>query len=405
MRKFCALLLVATLFSTHVYAQEKKAVFIILDGIPAPAIEQTETPNLDLIVAEGDYAHAYVGGLKGGYSETPTISAVGYNSLLTGTWYNKHNVKDNNIDRPNYHYWTIFRHFKTAHPHKRTAVYSTWMDNRTKLIGENLMTTGYFQLDHHFDGFERDTVAFPYDSNSDRILAIDRKIADYAATDILEKAPDLTWVYLQYTDDMGHKYGDSKEMNEAIMEADRQVGQIWKSIQERRDRGEDWLVIITTDHGRAEGGFHHGGQSDEERTIWMISSHKFNAHFNNKPGIVDIFPTLAEYLDIPVPKSKAMELDGVSLLGTAYASNLAAELNGGQLNLSWDHYGEDGRGLVWITTTNQFKYGGSDQYFLIDEVSLQGGKAALDITGYTFENLKIVLEMPKGYINTWLRKQ
>src|SRR5690554_2981256 len=134
MRKFCAPLLVATLFNIHVHAQEKKAVFIILDGIPAPAIEKTETPNLDRIIAEGGYAHAYVGGLKGGYSETPTISAVGYNSLLTGTWYNKHNVKDNNIERPNYHYWTIFRHFKTTYPHKTTAVYSTWMDNRTKLI-------------------------------------------------------------------------------------------------------------------------------------------------------------------------------------------------------------------------------------------------------------------------------
>ena len=405
MRKFCAPLLVATLFNIHVHAQEKKAVFIILDGIPAPAIEKTETPNLDRIIAEGGYAHAYVGGLKGGYSETPTISAVGYNSLLTGTWYNKHNVKDNNIERPNYHYWTIFRHFKTTYPHKTTAVYSTWMDNRTKLIGENLEATGYFQTDYHFDGFERDVVAYLPDDKSQYILAIDRKIAGYAAREILEKAPDLTWIYLQYTDDMGHKYGDSKEMEEAIMEADRQVGQIWESIQTRRDRGEDWLVIITTDHGRAEGGFHHGGQSDEERTIWMVSNHKFNAHFDNNPGIVDIFPTLVEYMDIPVPKSRAMELDGVSLLGKAYASNLSAKLNESQLNLSWDHYGEAGSALVWITPTNQFKYGRFDQYFLVGEVSLQDGKAILDITGYTFENLKIVMEMPKGYINTWLRKQ
>ena len=61
------------------------------------------------------------------------------------------------------------------------------------------------------------------------------------------------------------------------------------------------------------------------------------ANFENKPDIVDIFPALAEYMDIPVPKSRAMELDGVSLTGKAYASNLSVKLNEGQLNLGWDH--------------------------------------------------------------------
>ncbi|UKJ07772.1 hypothetical protein [Solitalea lacus] len=51
-------------------------------------------------------------GEKGGYSETPTISAVGYNSLLTGVWFNKHNVPDNDIKNPNYNYQKIFRLFK-----------------------------------------------------------------------------------------------------------------------------------------------------------------------------------------------------------------------------------------------------------------------------------------------------
>lgn len=79
---------------------------------------------------------------KGGYSETPTISAVGYNSLLTGTWVNKHNVFGNDIKAPNYNYPTIFRLFKNQFPNKKTAVFSTWEDNRTKLIGENLDATG-----------------------------------------------------------------------------------------------------------------------------------------------------------------------------------------------------------------------------------------------------------------------
>jgi predicted AlkP superfamily pyrophosphatase or phosphodiesterase len=66
-----------------------KAVFIIVDGIPADLVEQTPTPTLDAISAEGGYTRAYVGGAPGTESESPTISAVGYNSLLTGTWANR----------------------------------------------------------------------------------------------------------------------------------------------------------------------------------------------------------------------------------------------------------------------------------------------------------------------------
>ena len=79
---------------------------------------------------------------KGGYSQTSTISAVGYNSLLTGTWVNKHNVWGNDIKDPNYHYPTIFRLFKETYPTKKTAIYSSWLDNRTKLVGDGLPATG-----------------------------------------------------------------------------------------------------------------------------------------------------------------------------------------------------------------------------------------------------------------------
>lgn len=300
------------------FSQEKKVVFIILDGIPAGELEATSTPNLDKIAAIGGYARAYTGGEKGGASETPTISAVGYNSLLTGTWANKHNVWDNDIAAPNYSYWTIFRLMQEAKPNSKLGIFSTWEDNRTKLLGEGLNETGNLKLDFVFDGFEKDTLTYPHDKDKDYIRKIDNLVSFEAAHTLKTQAPDLSWVYLEFTDDMGHRFGKSPQLTSAIELADEQVGRIWEAIQLReRNFGEEWLIWITTDHGRKAPDYKdHGGQSDYEREIWMVTSAKnlSNRFDSGKAAMVDILPSLVDFLEIPVPETQRKNWDGSSLL-------------------------------------------------------------------------------------------
>ena len=290
-----------------------KAMFIIVDGIPADVIESVATPNLDAVSGERGYTRAYVGGAIGAASESPTISAVGYNSLLTGTWANKHNVWGNDIVDPNYDYWDIFRIAKSHDQSLHTAVFSTWTDNRTKLIGDGLIAAGGSKLDYYFDGLELDTERYPHDIFSNYIREIDTAVVAEAARYVSAEAPDLSWIYLQHTDDMGHGYGDSPQQIEAVKLMDEHIGAIWKSITERQDmHAEDWLLVITTDHGRdAETGRGHGGQSDRERTIWIATnSSRLNAHFNETPAIVDIVPSIAAHLRLNIPDSVREQLDG-----------------------------------------------------------------------------------------------
>ena len=161
------------------------------------------------------------------------------------------------------------------------------------------------------------------------------------------------------------------------------------------------MIIITTDHGRKVGGRGHGGQSDEERATWIVSNKKFNGISKNTPGVVDIFPTIVDYMDIAVPKNQAMELDGVSLLGEAYASHLSGSLKGESLSLSWKDYGIKGKALVWVSPTNQYKYGETDIYRQIGAVSLDEGSTTFDLK-FNYDQLKVVVELPNGYLNVWV---
>lgn len=392
--------------SAQARAKTRKAVFIIVDGVAADVIEKQPTPHLDLIKKQGGYTRAYVGGEKGGYSQTPTISAVSYNSILTGTWVNKHNVLGNNIADPNYHYPTIFRVFKEAYPAKKTAIFSSWLDNRTKLVGDSLPATGNLPIDIHYDGLELDTVNFPHDKQGDYMQAIDESVARKAASSIQTDAPDLSWVYLEYTDDMGHKYGDSPEYNRAVNLADQKVGYIWEAIQYRQKHfNEEWLLVVTTDHGRdATTGKGHGGQSDRERSSWIVTNARdLNAAFHApQASIVDIMPTVARFLNVTPPEAPRREGDGVPFLGKISAMLPEARSENGKLLVRWKAVDKKGTMKLWLSTTNQFKTGGTDTYRLVAEVPVGQEQATIAVGGQPIEFAKIVLEAPYNTLNRWI---
>ena len=391
--------------TTNVSTQQaRKAIFIIVDGIPADVIERVNTPALDAISKQGGYTKAYVGGEKDKYSQTPTISAVGYNSLLTGTWVNKHNVWDNDIAAPNYFYWNIFRLFKTQYPARKTAVFSTWLDNRTKLVGSDVKEAGNLQPDYYLDGLELDTVHYPHDTAGYFYHIIDDVIVDTTTAYIKNVAPDLTWVYLEYTDEMGHRHGNSKQMDEAVAIADKQIGRIWEAIRYReKNFNEKWVIYITTDHGREESGYHHGGQSERERTTWIVTNAKdLNKRFKKHPAIVDIMPSLASFLGVHIPRDKMMEVDGTLLTGKLSAINADAGWSNGVIEIKWEAVDKKGMAKIWLTTANNFKTGGKDNYRLVAQVPVAAERAKINVRQMASDFYKVVIEMPYNILNRWV---
>jgi choline-sulfatase len=99
---------------------------------------------------------------------------------------------------------------------------------------------------------------------------------------------------------------------------DEVVGAFWTFLEKRRllDRA---LVILTSDHGESLGD--HGesthGYFVYQSTLWVplvfrwpASTQRFPAHVGTPGSLIDVAPTILEFLSIPVPK----QFQGRSLL-------------------------------------------------------------------------------------------
>lgn len=404
MLKSISILFLAIIMAACNSTPEKKVMIILVDGVPADVLESVDTPILDQIATQGGYTRAYQGGGKDEYTQTPTISAPGYMNMITGVWGNKHNVWGNSVRNPNYNYWSIFRTVKTVNPEMTTAIFSSWEDNRTKLVGEGKPDAGNFMFDHSFDGFELDTIAFPHTTDRSFMFNIDENVSKGAADYIRTDAPNLSWVYLEFTDDMGHMYGDSPQMIEAVKGMDNQVGRIWAAIQQReKEFNEDWMIVITTDHGRTESnGKGHGGQSERERTTWIVTNqNNLNKRFENNPPVVDVAASTLKFLGIEAPEQIKEEMDGIPFIGDISIMNAKAKKEGDELIVSWEVADASGSVEIYQSSTNNFAKGEKDEYSLLGKADVKNGQFKTDFV-FPVGTTKLLLKAPHNWTNVWI---
>lgn len=385
----------------------RKTIFIIVDGVPADVMERVHPPSIFAIGQEGGYTQGETGGLINGFSQTPTISAVGYNNLLTSTWVNKHNVWGNDISAPNYHYKNIFRIAKEQTKPATTAVFSGWEENRTKLIGDRLAEAGNVTVDFHLDGLDKNKTLFPDEDNHLQIFKIDEKVTDAAAQCILESGPDLTWLYLWYMDDAGHLTGTGDYFDEYLIKADQQVERIRKAVAERmKTHNEDWLIIVTSDHGRKHPDGHgHGGQTERERSIWISMNKQPNSYFQQDPlnDITDITPTIARFMQWEIPDPVRYEWDGAPLIGEVDTVNPIATKKDNAITLTWEAYSSEPI-EIFMTTSNNAAKGEDDSWTHLGSVSAAQKEFTFTPTEPNLPFYKFSLRGKNNASTTWLKE-
>ncbi|WP_420634984.1 alkaline phosphatase family protein [Candidatus Palauibacter sp.] len=272
-----------------------KVLVIGIDGVRPDVLAEVPTPVMDSLAASGWYT-------ADTRTTTPSVSGPTWSSMLTGVWPAKHGVLDNSFGgRRHGEYPGFLTRAARDRPELRTFAAIDWLPLAALEGGEPVLSSAIDTL-VAVDGYELGWAA------------ADAVVTARAALHLAGADPDAAFVYLGNPDETSHVHGSiGAEYRDAIALADRHVGILIQALQARAAYlEEDWLVLISTDHGRrADGG--HGGPSPEEMTTFILASGRATRNWPaaERTFIVDVAATALHHLGGPVDISG--DLDGQPL--------------------------------------------------------------------------------------------
>ena len=230
-----------------------------------------------------------------------TISNPSWTAILTGVWGERTGVINNVFTPWTYDKWpTVFDQLEGIDRDIKTMTVANWnVINAISGAGKYGADVNTF------------VSQVPGDKNwidTDDAVA-NETIAALKAAD----TPNFLFSYFVGVDENGHMYGGaSEEYKLAIQNMDDNLGLIRAEIALREAAGEDWTVIVVTDHGhQPQVGFGHGFQSPDETATFVIANGSDFApgDVNSEYEIVDTTPTVVSLFGgTPRPGS-----DGVPL--------------------------------------------------------------------------------------------
>jgi predicted AlkP superfamily pyrophosphatase or phosphodiesterase len=269
-----------------------KVMLIGIDGVRPDVLAEVATPNLDALAALG----AFTARTR---TTTPSVSGPSWSSMLTGVWPEKHGVTDNQFGGRRYdEYPGFLTRIEQVRPELSTFAVVDWVP-LMELEGGSTAVGPEVDRRELLDGYELGWAE------------ADTRAAALTVQHLRDSDPDALFVYLGNPDETSHETGAiGTEYRDAIALADEHVGSIVSAIRGRATYPqEDWLVVVSTDHGRRPDGG-HGGDSPEEMTTFILVSGPSVA--SDAPDrdtfIVDVGVTALAHLGIEL--DPAWGLDG-----------------------------------------------------------------------------------------------
>jgi hypothetical protein len=244
---------------------EKKAIVIGYDGCRADTfslLDNSKPSGIRLVYDEGGKAaFSYCGGVNYPEKNTQdTSTAPGWCTMLTGVWADGHGIYKNYVP-------------KTVEP--KTLLLSLVEDGTVDSSAFYVSWKGHFTKEKATYINEKDYIEQNKLNSVFLCAENDEGTAQNVLNDINKPdCSDFIFLTLEYTDHSGHATGFSlsnpKYVN-GFYDADKTGADFVNAIKSRPTYStEDWLIIITTDHGGI--GRNHGGSSIEERITFIVSN-------------------------------------------------------------------------------------------------------------------------------------
>ncbi|HBC9557896.1 TPA: alkaline phosphatase family protein [Escherichia coli] len=245
-------------------AAQKKVLVIGMDGTAPRAVAWGLQHNIlpeYTALSQNGFITYNITSVLGSNEKHNTWSAANWTSLLTGVEPLRHGIWNNDLDDIN----AVDSDFKGYQANLTPPV----MLDMKKAGIETSSYIAWQPVDQAFGRYftHRFTVKDDYDA----------PIVDKVISDLPTSNSDFIFVHLVGVDDAGHCHGygiNTPAYMEALKNSDTEINKIMTALKSRKKiQDEDWLVLITADHGGARNSTFHGdGNSPEIFDSFLIAS-------------------------------------------------------------------------------------------------------------------------------------
>lgn len=244
---------------------EKKAIVIGYDGCRSDVLNEIDGKEdgaiNHLLNAGGTMVLSYCGGVPYPAVNTQdTSTAPGWCSMLTGEWADVHGITKNDVVKSNDHL-TMLTTLVEEGTIDSSAFCVSWKGHFSRENATYLDEVQYTK--------DKDlNVSFICSKNDKGTVAA--VLEDVQSED----CSDFIFSILEFCDHSGHQKGfftDYGSYKKAFANADANAENIINAIEARPTFAtEDWLIILTSDHGGVTR--EHGGASIQERFTHIVSN-------------------------------------------------------------------------------------------------------------------------------------
>ena len=252
-----------------------KVLIVGIDGVRSDVISSENSPFLySFLNSSNSYSNL------NHKTEKDTYSGPNWTSILTGVHYEKHNVLDNSFENNQLElYPNFFNYLESSMENHESYSLTNWVP-----LNQNVLKN---DVDYANMEYYSDSLVFEFSKD--------------IISEINTEHPSSIFIQFDELDGAGHEFGfskDSEEYTQTLKQIDLYINELYLLVEQRRNNGENWLVIFVSDHGGD--GYSHADQNNPNiNQTMLIIDHPY-IYFNNEylSKMPDIVPTIFNFMGI-----------------------------------------------------------------------------------------------------------